>query len=165
MIMITDIPTTVDQPSRATLAITALGFALVTAGLVVNAGYVGLAGGVGLVLCWFVLPSLYTVSIGFVAATALVPDGFTGVTFAPIGLGLLFVLVASIIEREDLSVVAVPAVTALSSLLAVVGGAFLWTNAVLPAAVALLVAFTLIAYGIYRYEIVRIALVTDGEAV
>lgn len=163
--MITDIPTTVDQPSRATLATTALGFVLVTTGLVMNAGYVGLAGGVGLVLCWFVLPSLYTVSIGFVAATALVPDGFTGITFAPIGLGLLFVLVASIIEREDLSVVAVPAVTALSSLLAVVGGAFLWTGAVLPAAVALFVAFALIAYGIYRYEIVRIALVTDGEAV
>lgn len=163
--MITDIPTTVDQPSRATLATTALGFVLVTTGLVMNAGYVGLAGGVGLVLCWFVLPSLYTVSIGFVAATALVPDGFTGLTFAPIGLGLLIVLVASIIEREDLSVVAVPAVTALSSLLAVVGGAFLWTGAVLPAAVALLVAFALIAYGIYRYEIVRIALVTDGEAV
>lgn len=163
--MITDIPTTVDQPSRATLATTTLGFALFTAGLVLNAGYVGLIGGGGLMLCWFVLPPIYTVSVGFVMATALVPDGFTGITFAPIGLGLLFVLVASILEHEDLSVVAVPAVTGLSALLAVVGGAFLWTNAALPAAVALLVAFALIAYGIHRYEIVRLALETDGEAV
>jgi hypothetical protein len=49
------------------------------------------------------------------------------------------------------------------ALLAVGGGAFLWTTALLPSATALLVAFALVAYTIHRYEIVRIGLLKASE--
>ncbi|MFP4451666.1 MAG: hypothetical protein ACLFP0_12150 [Rhodosalinus sp.] len=80
-----------------------------------------------------------------------------------LGLGILAVLAAPSIDRDEPIEVWLAAVTGLSVLLAVVGGAFLWTAVVLPSATALLVAFALIAYGVHRYEIVRIGLVTNGD--
>lgn len=169
--MSTFTPTTSDftfipsEMSRTALATAALGLGLVTAGLVMAVGSIGVAGGVLLAVCWFVVPPIYTVGIGFVIAVVLVPDGFTGITFAPIGLGILSVLAAPLIDRDEPIEVAIAAVTGLSVLLAVGGGAFLWTTAILPSATALLVAFAVLAYGVHRYEIVRIGLVRAGDAV
>lgn len=161
--MSTFTPTTVSHRSRTTLATTGLGLGLATAGLVMTAGSIGIVGGVLLALSWFVVPPIYTAGVGFVIAAALVPDGFTGITFTPIGLGILCVLAAPFLDRDDPAVLTVTAATELSVLLAVVGGAFLWTTALLPSATALLGAFALISYLIHRYEIIRIGLLKASE--
>lgn len=159
----TSTPTRVSGLSRTALALTGLGFGLVTVGLTMTAGSIGIVGGVLLALSWLVVPPIYTAGIGFVIATALVPDGFTGITFTPIGLGILCVLAAPFLDRDDPAVLTVTAATGLGFLLAVVGGAFLWTTAILPSATALLSAFALLTYLIHRYEIIRIGLLKASE--
>ncbi|MFC7008658.1 hypothetical protein [Halalkalicoccus salilacus] len=156
-------PTRIRNMSRTTLAITAFGLGLATVGLVMSAGSIGIVGGAVLAICWFIVPPLYTAGVGFVIAVALVPDGFTGISFAPLGLGILCVLAAPSLDRTEPAIVAISAATGLSVLLAAGGGAFLWTTAILPSALALLVAFALIAYTIHRYEIVRMGLIKASE--
>ena len=156
-------PTGISHPSRTALAVTGLGLVLVTAGLTMTAGSIGIAGSGLFALSLVVVPPLYAVGIGFVIAVALVPGGFTGITFTPIGLGIVCVLVAPSLDRDDPAGVTIAAATGLSVLLAVVGGAFLWTTAILPSATALLGAFALLAYAIHRYEIIRLGLLKAGE--
>ena len=140
-----------------------LGLGLTTVGLTMAAGSIGIVGGGLFVLSLVVVPPLYAVGVGFVIAAAIVPGGFTGLTFAPIGLGILCVLAAPFLDRDDPAAVTIAAATGLSVLLAVVGGAFLWTTAILPSATALLGAFALLAYTIHRYEIIRLGLLKAGD--
>lgn len=161
--MSTVTPTRISGLSRTALALTGLGFALVTGGLAMTAGPIGIVGGLLIAVSWFIVPPIYTAGIGFVIAAALVPGGFTGITFTPVGLGILCVFAAPFLDQDDPVVLIIAAATGLSVLLVVVGGAFLWTTAILPSATALLGAFALISYLIHRYEIIRIGLLKASE--
>lgn len=156
-------PFEVGQRSRTTLTTAALGLGLITVGLTATAGYIGIAGGVLLALCWSAIPPLYTASGAFVLAAVLVPDGFSGMRGALIGLGVLCVLVAPSLDRDDAFVAGIAAATGLGVLLGTVGSVFLRTTELVPSATALLAAFALGSYAVHRYEIVRIRLVNGGE--
>ena len=155
--------TGISHLSRTALALMGLGLGLTTVGLTMAAGSIGIVGGGLFVLSLVVVPPFYAVGIGFVIAAALVPGGFTGLTFAPIGLGILCVLAAPSLDRDDPATVTIAAATGLSVLLAVVGGAFLWTTAILPSATAMFSAFALLAYAIHRYEIIRTGLLKASD--
>lgn len=158
--------------SGTALAASILGFTAVAVGLAMNAEvgfavtgfeisaiHAGIAVGVFLALCSLLIPALYTASVGFVLAAALVPGGFTAITFAPIGVGLLCILVAPLLDIGHRGPFVVAAVTTLSVLLAAAGGVFLWTSDLPLSAALLLLVFALISYGIHRYEIVRLGFV------
>lgn len=163
-----------DRLSRPALALGVLGISLTTAGLAtasqvgfaagiaVSPGVVGVLWGGLLLASLFVLPPSYTAAAGFVVAAALVPGGFSGLAFAPIGLGLLCVLIAPFLGHEDTTLSVLVATAVLGVLVASAGGVFLWTDDLVFSLGALLGAFALLAYGIHRYELLRLGLIEEA---
>ncbi|MFB6296223.1 MAG: hypothetical protein ABEH66_05190 [Halobacteriales archaeon] len=153
-----------DVRGRRRIGIAAI--ALAGLGFLVAGGLPGIAAAVALAGSWYALPAPYAVAIGHLLLAVLLPETPGVLALIPAELGLLGVLGAEALPRDEFFPLA-------ALLLAFV---FLLSDAAIlgfligglpAAALALVAAGVAIGYGLHRYELLRLGLLdepTDAPA-
>ncbi|QCC60466.1 hypothetical protein NP511_00505 [Natrinema thermotolerans] len=144
-----------DRPTVAALLALALAFGAVS-------GPIGLLAGLGTAAVGYRLGPPYALAVGHVALVAVLPDGIEPVPFAIVEAAFLAVLLAPVLRVDRPRAIAGVAVVGAGAL---AGIAWLVADAhSTPAAAATLVAVLgVVAYGLHRYELVRLGLVPAHE--
>lgn len=114
-----------------------------------------------LVVVWLLLPSVYVVAAGHVLIAAYVPDS-TVIEFLVVEVGLLILLFEGIRTLPRPGALLSRSVFAAGGLSAVIAVVISLDGRLWVAVVGLLAALALTAYGIHRYELVRLGLVSDA---
>lgn len=141
------------------------GVALTTAVFLLVGGFVGVFLTVGLVVTWVYLPTVYSYALGHVFALGATARAFTVVELLFVELGLICVLLgpftrATLTDRGPIARSTLGFGFTLFGVI-VVGLAFadqLWLTTVL-----LLLSGGVLVYGLHRYELASLGLVSDDD--
>jgi hypothetical protein len=151
----------------------ALGVLLVTAALGIAVGPAGLLVGAALAVAWYLFPAPYGFALAVLALVAFVPaalslPALSPAALAPVGVatataGLAVVGPLCLLLAPDAAIGGPARVAATTGALAGGLGAIAWvgrrsTDALWPGAVVLLGTGALAAYGLHRYELLRVGL-------
>ncbi|WP_312907568.1 hypothetical protein [Natronosalvus caseinilyticus] len=156
-------PPRVPNPDRPGGRLAGLALVVITVAMGVVAGPLGAVGGGVTAVGWYLLGTPYAIAIGHVVLVVLFPDGLSPLSIVLLEAGLLTLVVAAATgERYPLrfAVTALVGVTVLGGLTAVL----VRTQPFWLAALGLVVAAGVLAYGLHRVELVRLGLVTDPVA-
>ncbi|MCO8244757.1 MULTISPECIES: hypothetical protein [unclassified Haladaptatus] len=135
-------------------------FLVATVGTVAM-GLSGLIFGIVFLLVWYAVPTLYTVAFGQLVVVALFADTVGVRYLVPLELGLLVVLAGSAATLDH------PRWRALATSGLAVGlgaatlASYRWTGDYWLAIGVVVITFALAAYGMHRYECVKLGLVED----
>lgn len=145
-----------DRPTLVALVVFGIAFGAVT-------GPIGLLVGIGVAVVGYTLGLPYALAAGHVALVAFASDGFDPLSVVVAEAVLLAALLVSL--RNAVSPVRTALVVIVSST-ALAGVAWLVADSqsVRLAAVTVLALLGVAAYGLHRYELVRLGLVPVGEA-
>lgn len=135
------------------------GILMVIGVLVGTTGSRGLAAGTVLVLAWFLLPAIYVVALGHILLLLAYPTGIPLPVLAGIETGFLLVLLAPARTADHARVTIAAGLLAFLGLTALAAAILLTTNTLWLPAIAVVGATGLLAYGIHRYQLVRLGLV------
>lgn len=143
--------------------LTIASLAALVAAFGVVAGPLGLLAGIATAAVGYLLGPPYALAFGHVALVAVVPNGIEPLSVVPLEAAFVAVLLAPV--RRTASPVRI-ALVAVASAIALAGTAWVVVDSqsvgLAAATVLALVAF--IAYGLHRYELVRLGLVpTDDD--
>lgn len=137
----------------------AAGALLAAGALAVTAGPLGVTVGVALLGAWAVFSVPYVLALGHLGLAVLFPDGPTLQALALVESGFLLVLGGPFLRRgADLRVAVAPFVAA-AVLFGAVAAGLRWLDSTAAAALVLAIVAGLLAYGLHRYELVRLGLV------
>lgn len=136
---------------------------VLTALATIAAGPLGVLAGLVTAVTWYGLGVPYALAAGHVVLAAAFGGGVAPLEFLLVELGFLAVLLAALVDdagpRGTVAVGTLSAVGLVAVGWAVGQAAPLWL-----AAGTVCGAFALVAYGLHRYELVRLGLVPDAEA-
>ena len=136
-----------------------VGAVLAAGALVLVAGLPGLLAGVLVVAGWYLLSVPFALAVGHVLLAVTVPQSSAIGAFVLVEVGFVLLLVGPLVRgREDLRIVSA-AIVVFLALLGVVAVGLRWYESVALAALALVVAASLLGYGLHRYELLRLGLV------
>ncbi|UTF54834.1 hypothetical protein [Natronosalvus rutilus] len=156
-------PPRVTDPGRPGGRPAGIALAIITVAMGVVAGPLGAIGGGVTAAGWYLLGTPYAIAIAHVALVVLFPSGLSLLSIGLLEAGVLtLVLAAATGERYPLrfAVTALVGVITLGGLTAVL----VHTQPLWLAALGLVVAAGVLAYGLHRVELVQLGLVTDSVA-
>lgn len=135
--------------------------ALVTAGaLVLIAGPLGIAAGIGLFVSWAASPGIYAFALGQILFAVLVPEP-TGIQLGVVEGGLLVLLIGSTDDRIVSTTVLTTGAFVL--LFTIIFATREWWDGLWPAALTLVATVGLLGYVMHRFELVRLGLVEGSR--
>lgn len=138
-----------------------LGVVAATVGLVLAGGVWGVLAGFAVALAWYVLPATYAFAVGQILVVAVLSAEVPLVATVIGEAGLLAVLAGSLTTTDEPARTVAALAVATLALGAVGWGVLRSGRPLWIVAVAIAVVATTTAYGLHRYERVRLGLVED----
>ncbi|MDQ2052623.1 hypothetical protein RBH26_19375 [Natronolimnohabitans sp. A-GB9] len=136
---------------------------VLTALCALAAGPIGLLAGLASAVAWYALGVPYAIAVGHIVLAPVAVGGTDPMTVLLVELGYLAVVIAPVVDVREPRRTGAVAVTSAAGFVGV-GWVAAHRLSLWLAAVVVCLAVGLVAYGLHRYELVRLGLVSDDRS-